>query len=562
MASATTVSPSERIPSDEITSNEAPSHENCIPTIFHSDEHSNFEKNLLDENAKTVSEEEGSSPSAGGEDHENSSLGNTERTEQHFREGGPRDEEELLFLQEEEDKLMQQDENFLENPADVGVTSVTESQHPENSEKIPVINNSKDSHTITRANYLEKVNGVHQHLSNSKGGLQEAVAQSGEQQASGEAVSAPPVDQESSNKNPKRVTIVEVANPIKSSEDAESSEFSLKRSRIDSIDLDAHTFDFDGMGIGLSNAPGIIVDETKSSNLPPLENENNKGETKSENVQKNEEMMSTQRGRGYSLDFFAFGMNEDEPIPPTPISSADVEYHQACVDQSAGNTAISDFDAKLRPRGDSIIFDPSSFGDGGIHEANALERSRRPSISLDVDEMEIMNTPGFVEPQTHVPEICESQMPGMVTNEGSPVLETPNYQHPGAPAQSQVHTFTNPHIQARATNFAPTPLNNNLPQGSRTIPSLISMPSETILTPDAMSGSSGVLQIDQMELLNKGGRIGLYLPNARKERIAKFHSKRKMRIWRKRIKYDCRKKLADSRPRIKGRFVKRSDVDE
>ena len=65
----------------------------------------------------------------------------------------------------------------------------------------------------------------------------------------------------------------------------------------------------------------------------------------------------------------------------------------------------------------------------------------------------------------------------------------------------------------------------------------------------------------QMELLNKDGRIGIYLPEARRLRIARFHAKRKMRIWRKRIKYDCRKKLADSRPRIKGRFVKRSDMD-
>ena len=48
-----------------------------------------------------------------------------------------------------------------------------------------------------------------------------------------------------------------------------------------------------------------------------------------------------------------------------------------------------------------------------------------------------------------------------------------------------------------------------------------------------------------IELLNKGGRIGIYLPEERKARIAKFHSKRKDRMWRKRIKYDCRRKLAD-----------------
>ncbi|GLD92653.1 hypothetical protein PINS_up001232 [Pythium insidiosum] len=54
-------------------------------------------------------------------------------------------------------------------------------------------------------------------------------------------------------------------------------------------------------------------------------------------------------------------------------------------------------------------------------------------------------------------------------------------------------------------------------------------------------------------------KIGSYSPNARRLRIQKFHEKRKNRTWKKSIKYDCRKKLADDRPRIKGRFVRVND---
>lgn len=60
------------------------------------------------------------------------------------------------------------------------------------------------------------------------------------------------------------------------------------------------------------------------------------------------------------------------------------------------------------------------------------------------------------------------------------------------------------------------------------------------------------------EIYNKNGRIGIYTPAERAAIISKFNSKRTRRTWKKKIRYNCRKSLADRRMRVKGRFVKRA----
>ena len=55
------------------------------------------------------------------------------------------------------------------------------------------------------------------------------------------------------------------------------------------------------------------------------------------------------------------------------------------------------------------------------------------------------------------------------------------------------------------------------------------------------------------------GWIGAYSPEGRKALLEKFREKRKQRVWKRIIRYDCRKKFADSRCRVKGQFVKRED---
>lgn len=57
------------------------------------------------------------------------------------------------------------------------------------------------------------------------------------------------------------------------------------------------------------------------------------------------------------------------------------------------------------------------------------------------------------------------------------------------------------------------------------------------------------------------GYIGAYNEEARRQRIERFLEKRLRRVWTKKVKYDVRKNFADSRVRVKGRFVKKEDEE-
>jgi len=55
------------------------------------------------------------------------------------------------------------------------------------------------------------------------------------------------------------------------------------------------------------------------------------------------------------------------------------------------------------------------------------------------------------------------------------------------------------------------------------------------------------------------GWVGAYPYEARTRRLALYQEKRMRRVWEKTVKYDVRKSFADSRLRVKGRFVKKED---
>jgi hypothetical protein len=80
--------------------------------------------------------------------------------------------------------------------------------------------------------------------------------------------------------------------------------------------------------------------------------------------------------------------------------------------------------------------------------------------------------------------------------------------------------------------------------------------------PRSMSDPNLSVRLDSFGLLRVNGPdgwVGAYSPDSRHLRVTRFLEKRQHRIWCKKVKYDIRKSFADSRLRVKGRFVKKED---
>ncbi|KAK7243034.1 hypothetical protein RIF29_37818 [Crotalaria pallida] len=75
-------------------------------------------------------------------------------------------------------------------------------------------------------------------------------------------------------------------------------------------------------------------------------------------------------------------------------------------------------------------------------------------------------------------------------------------------------------------------------------------------------GSSGTLAPEISNLEDSALKVGKLSVEQRKEKIHRYMKKRNERNFSKKIKYACRKTLADSRPRVRGRFAKNDDFGE
>jgi len=55
-------------------------------------------------------------------------------------------------------------------------------------------------------------------------------------------------------------------------------------------------------------------------------------------------------------------------------------------------------------------------------------------------------------------------------------------------------------------------------------------------------------------------KVGKLTVEERQRKIERYRAKKSLRVWEKRINYNCRKQVADKRLRIKGRFISKEEA--
>ncbi|CAL1403223.1 unnamed protein product [Linum trigynum] len=68
------------------------------------------------------------------------------------------------------------------------------------------------------------------------------------------------------------------------------------------------------------------------------------------------------------------------------------------------------------------------------------------------------------------------------------------------------------------------------------------------------------LSSESSVIIESMSRACKYTPEEKQQRIERYRTKRNHRNFNKKIKYECRKTLADSRPRIRGRFARNDEI--
>eukprot|EP00826_Nyctotherus_ovalis_P007324 TRINITY_DN11818_c0_g1_i26.p1 TRINITY_DN11818_c0_g1~~TRINITY_DN11818_c0_g1_i26.p1 ORF type:complete len:423 (+),score=101.30 TRINITY_DN11818_c0_g1_i26:230-1498(+) len=249
-----------------------------------------------------------------------------------------------------------------------------------------------------------------------------------------------------------------------------------------------------------------------------------------------------ERRRSVHNEYDAFGIRK---------ATEDTELERV---QRFRSDSISPFDLDIDKDG---FRKPKDFRNDGYQD----QFPRRESI--DALNLQFPSLPTVSVPEEKARRPIIPLNPGFASAFGNQFL-SPGPLVPYSPESMRYSAFMAPSERPRKNSgvqmsdyfggcASPGPIQSPLMQAS---PGYSNAMSADVFAPKAADSFRLDAEAREEELMVRAECAVQKLTDAeRREKIQKYLKKRENRIWRKKISYDCRKKVADKRLRIKGRFV-------
>ncbi|XP_078180889.1 uncharacterized protein LOC144574724 [Carex rostrata] len=142
------------------------------------------------------------------------------------------------------------------------------------------------------------------------------------------------------------------------------------------------------------------------------------------------------------------------------------------------------------------------------------------------------------------------------------------YLHRSNSSQSLPIYQNHHHIQDFVNNTTTSTIFSSSPTSSSSCRDFLdfnSVPVRRVFSTGDLQGMNGSQVLAENSGQEGNGslpsKVTRYSAEERKERIEKYRNKRNQRNFQKKITYACRKTLADSRPRVKGRFARNGEPE-
>ncbi|CAM6050303.1 unnamed protein product [Sphagnum compactum] len=246
--------------------------------------------------------------------------------------------------------------------------------------------------------------------------------------------------------------------------------------------------------------------------------------------------------------------------PNSPTNGASENFNGLSLEHTQRTTSF----------GPQLFNGPEFFDASGyFQQGDQLNSAGVMHVSPGVKCFPPSSLPSLLSPLMPPPAPPQVNGNGVSTYYSSPCQDMPSPTLGGLLSPQSESSFSSRSLQLEFTGQVTSPLSELQSQQS----DLQDIARATYMVTPSMRRAQSTGDLQRSTVIQVGGgnlspmygdtkRVGRFTLEERRQLLQKFQQKRTQRNFNKKIKYACRKSLADKRPRVRGRFARNDDSTE